>query len=489
MTRNTNSAKRRVAALLAALVLVVLGGCVPPSGGDPTGGDTAGDDSSDDAPGDDAEQQDLPDPYAPTEWGVEQGLVTGRYYQQMVADPESYFGDWHDMNLPWIRIGFEEFLNVYYGGYDDPTVQANVEMFGAVIDEAHERGIKVLGALGVNSMPGWIYVDRDAEVPTVLGDGIERFIEATRRHLEWYDVDAIEIWNEPRHFSFTDYDIDGDGENELAGLPAYAELLIETYTTLKPEYPDVIFVAPATSNAFRDTYVGNPGEEQYSIFNSGVMRAYRDANDGALPLDVFSWHPYGRTVDTDGGPFGSFYYNQTFADYHENVLSFTDLDGRPIVGNYPIWFTEYGFETNQTGGLADQHEGEIVGRRYYEQMLDAMAAYPAIEVAFLYTYLDDDPHAAGTQNFTYGIRRDFDHETAPKEMYYAFVASNSGVGVLRDGEIDDVLVRGYLDAGGRDALGTPTSGVYEADGLIKQNFRLNGEQKVLVREGDIVRVE
>lgn len=433
------------------------------------------------------DSQAAPDPNEPHTWPTNQGLVTGRYYEDMVADPEFYFGQWYDMGLSWIRIEFEEFMNLADRDYDSPAVQANVEKFRNVIAEAHDRGIKVLGIIGVNSMPDWVYVDKATQ--TVKNDGIDRYIESVRWHLETYDIDAIEIWNEPRQFTFTDFDVDNDGENELAGLPAYAELLVETYSQVKPDYPDVTFVAPATSNAFRDTYVGNSGEEEYSIFNADIMRSYRDNHEDKLPLDAISWHPYGRTVAEDGGPLGSFYYGQTFADYHENVLSFTDLDGRPVVGDYPIWLTEYGFETNQTGGLSDQQEGEETQREYYEDMLTAVAEYPQIELAFLYTYLDDDPNASGTQNMTYGIRRSVELDYEPKEIYYAFTAANSSVGVRPDGTIDAVMVTGYLDAGGRESMGEPTSGVYEDGALSKQNFSVDGAQKILVREESNTRVE
>ncbi len=409
--------------------------------------------------------------------GLEQGIVSGRYYKEMIENPKLYFDVFYDMGLRWLRIEFEEFLNLGGAGYDHPSVVANTEKFQRVVDEAHERGIKVLGIVGINSMPGFT-VGFQSDKKSITQSFVDAYIESVRWHIENYDVAAIEIWNEPRQFGFTDFDWDNDGSNEMR-LAAYSELLVQTYQTLKPEFPDTIFVAPATSNAFADTWIGmehpngDPIAPEQSIFNADVMREYRNNNRDKLPLDAISWHPYGRTVAPGGGPYGSFYYSQTFADYHEIVTAWKDLDGRPIVGEYPIWFTEYGFETNQTGGFTPT--GLATQRSYYQEMVQAMSE-EGVDVAFLYTYIDDDPGAPGTQNFTYGIRRHVGHTYRKKPIFNAFLSANSYVGVNGgvsfsddDGVLDE-FVEHYLSQGGKTKLGIPTGPVYAWNGGMRQDF-------------------
>ena len=396
--------------------------------------------------------------HSPTDQ-VAQGIVTGRYYEDMVADPELFFDVWYDMDIEWIRIEFEEFMNLTTLDYENPEVQSRRRMYEEIIELAHARGIKVLGIVGINSMPGQIFFEENAQGGQVIvGNGLQRYVDAVEWHITTYDVDAIEVWNEPRIFTFTEVG------GALARLPEYARLLIETYTQLKPKYPDILFVAPATSNAVADTYIGaGRANPEYSIFNSDVMRAYRNANNGRLPLDVISWHPYGRTVAAGGGPLGDFSYGNTFAQYHAEVLGYRDADGRLVVGDYPIWLTEYGFEEAQTGGESNQRE-------YYEDMIDAVTDFPAIEAIFWYTYFDDDPNAPGTQDFTYGMRAYDPPLYTPKESFYSFIGLSAGVGMRSDYNVVRAMVEYYIENGGKSRFGLPLDEVITSGGEQRQHF-------------------
>lgn len=371
---------------------------------------------------------------------LEQGLCTGRVYRDMAARPEEYFDDWFDMNIRWIRIEFEEYANENGVRFDECVAE-----YRKIIEEAHKRGIKVMGIVNQNAMP-----ERKGFPDT--DESIDIYVEAVEWHIQQYGIDAVEVLNEPGVFIGT--------RSCREKLARYARIMIETYTRLKPKYPDMIFVAPVSENELNATWLGNHIDQEdpndvmkvvpeSSIFNCTAMREYRSKNSDRLPLDVISWHPYGGDPWDKTKEWG-FYYLKDFSTYFAQVMEYKDLDGRPIIGDYPIWFSEYGWHD----GVFD----EIKVRQYYERMLLEMKQRPQIEVAILYTYRDDEIEP-DTEYNRHGIRRNSRNSFEMKDIYYSFFANNSGVGLLEDGTTCDAFVLAYKNNGGRKQLGCPVSAV------------------------------
>ena len=446
---------------------------------------------------------------SPTEIGVyyepsteaepEIGIVTGRYYYRMEEDPVQYFDDFYRLGLHWIRIEFEDFWDHRPGGgtattYENAIVTEKIEVYRSIIEEAHKRHIKVLGVLGVNSMPGGLFF----EDGVLTQNTIDRYVGAVEWHLETYDVDAVEIWNEPWGFGF-------GSPNRPELLKGYAQLLIESYTSVKPDHPDVLFVAPVTANAEQGEWLGHHGWEtatyrfapEESIFNNSLMQDYRNANGGELPLDVISWHPYG----TGGDPAGNFYFGRTFETYYRTIIGeiplavpgapggqivFEDIAGRSIVGDYPVWFTEWGWQS----GTPDQEETHA---DYITSMVRTMRDYPQIEVAMLYTYQDDED-TADSEGYRYGIRTDSDRSDGKfrrKEAYFELLGHATRVGLDTDGTIDREFVDVFVQNGGRYKLGLPTSPIQDApDGTRYQILRdgVDGPAELVRPLGESVRV-
>ncbi|MBN2658959.1 MAG: hypothetical protein JXR86_18035 [Spirochaetales bacterium] len=399
--------------------------------------------------------------------GLSQGIVTGRYYREMFEDPDSFFRAWYNADIEWIRMEFEEYnFDTYYSGL---SYQDKVDMYKKLVDTAELYGIQVLGVIGYNSL---YYPKPDFDDSYHLTqDSIDAYIAAVEKHITDYGLQAVEIWNEPRQFHFKDV----TGGDRIK-LPAYAQLLVAVYEELKPKYPDVLFVAPVTSQAFADTWVGRDhsslsllSDPENSIFSSPAIMNYRDANNGKLPLDVVSWHPYGRILPEDqgGGPKGSFYYSQDFSAYHDKVKSFTDSEGRSIVGDYPVWLTEYGFDVNQTRSEATQD-------LYYRQMIDEVKKKEEIEVVFMYTFYDDPPVSIrpDSEGYKYGMYRynSLTGEFEPKPVFTSYVSLNSRVGMESNLNVHTNAVGYYLENGGKRNFGQPREGVSLLGSLYSQSF-------------------
>lgn len=357
-----------------------------------------------------------------------QGVVTGRIYDQLSQPNAGPFQAFYNWQLGWIRIEFEEF---YYGGNDfnDPQVQAEKDKFQRVIDNAKARGLNVLAVVGLNAMP-----HKDANNNNILfpynDDLIARYVSAVNWHLQNYQgIDAIEIWNEPHK----------------PNLKNYAKMLIQTYQSLKPQYQNVLFVGPATDNAEHGDWLGNDDNDwENSIFNCTEMLNYRSINNGALPLDIISYHPYG----TQGDPTGDFYFGSNFTAYYDTILAYTDRQGRNIIGNYPIWFTEYGWDSN---GVGTENQ-----RIYLEKMMGLIYERPQVKVSFWYDFRDDEP-GPGSENKACGLKTSLANGNQRKRAFFPFVSHNSLVGLFTpDGQSEwtiDEIVNKYLDSGARNVLG------------------------------------
>lgn len=346
-----------------------------------------------------------------------QGIVTGRIYDELANSSNGIFQELYDMKLGWVRIEFEEFYP-WPGSltYNSPEVQANKVKFQNVINNAHAKGLKVLGVVGYSAMPAI------ANFPNTDASIVE-FKNCVKWHLDNYSVDAIEIWNEPGGVCFTN-----------DNLAQYAKTLIEVYK-LKPSYPNVKFMGPASANAERGTWLGYHGtgyNPENSIFNCTAMLNYRSANSGKLPLDVISWHPYG----TGGDPDGDFYFGRTFDTYYNEIKAYTDKTGRNVIGNYPIWFTEYGWDSNLVG-LENQ-------RVYTEKMIARIYAKTQVELPFLYDYRDDGT-GSGSEGKSFGVRTSADTGSARKRVYYPFVAHSSIVGLFTQDGVNEWTVDQIID--------------------------------------------
>lgn len=337
--------------------------------------------------------------FAPSLHAIEcQGLVTGRIYPDLAANP-SAMDDIQSLGAKWIRIEFEEFMDARTASYDSPHVKQQMAMYRKIIALAHARGIKVLGIVNYHSFP-------DTPDFPLTDKSLQAYVDSVKWHLRSYPIDAVEIWNEPGNQGGNPFASEGG----TGRLGRYSRMMIMTYEQVKPRYPKVLFVGPATANAERGDWTGMPNNGKYTaedtVFNCTPMLEYRASHDGELPLDVISWHAYG----TDGKPdLPEFYFGGTdFFEYYDEIKAYTDRTGRNVIGDYPIWFTEWGWDTAKVG--------EDKQREYYGIMLGMFAKRPQIKIPFWYVYRDDEPPGEGQR----GLRKNSHADFTKKRIYNAY---------------------------------------------------------------------
>jgi hypothetical protein len=398
------------------------------------------------------------------------GIVTGRYYDKLASTPDKYFDEWADMGVRWIRIEFEDQAK--------GLASTSLDSYRIIIHHAHKRGIRVLAIVGVNSMPGtW---DWNLTTKTITDETVNRYVAAADQKLAM-GIDAIEISNEPWVYGF-------GSPSSPWKLAGYGTLLTETYKRLKPKYPDVAFMGPVTANAEPGEWYGahgwppaNPPRWEESIFGSPAVQAYRDANGGRLPLDVISWHPYGNLnalpatsvngQEADPREGRSYYSSNDFVSFVKWVEGFKDQKGRPIVGDYPVVFSEYSWDTKNAFGST----GAVVNQEILERQRLFFEAFarrtrdelPNVKAAFIYTWQDDE---AGGENKYFGLIRNSIGGFARKPIYNSFVAWASGVGLGTDNTVVDGIIDQYLAWGGKATYGTPSGKAVQSGLTWSQSF-------------------
>jgi hypothetical protein len=407
--------------------------------------------------------------------GPAKGLVTGRIYHEIANNP-AIIKDFKNLGVQWLRIEFEEFIDLPAGASTgSPQVLANIEKYQKVIQLAHSSEMKILGVVSYNSLS-------NKEVPLNPAK-ITKYREALEWHLNTYQIDAVEIWNEPP----------GVGFSPKQNLKYYGMTLIDVYDQLKPKFPDVLFVGPATPNAEAGDWLGRHDylhpdviEGENSIFNSTEMRTWRAAHEGKLPLDVLSFHTYGSGT---ASPYGNFYFGVNFKTYFNNISNFKDLDGRSIVGNNPLWITEFGWTSNSKpgSGVTEFAQGDN-----YNAIMNLFENLQIIENVFLYDYKDDE-NQPGSEGNACGLIKNSTDSFALKPIYYIFLSRTAGVGLTyRNNKHipNSEVAKKYNELGGFEVLGTPvfpddsinTNGYMFniTNQLIAQHFLKNGKNPVAI---------
>jgi hypothetical protein len=372
--------------------------------------------------------------------GVGKGLVTGRIYDEIVKN-SNIITDFKRLGIKWVRIEFEEYINLPVGiSAESAEVRENIYKFRSAIQLFHDNGIKVLGVIALNSLT-------NKEVP-LNNEKIALYTKSVEWHLNTYSIDAIEIWNEPYGFGFS------PKEN----LKWYGKTLIDVYDKLKPKYPTILFIGPATANAEAGEWIGRHDwqkpdliEGENSIFNSKDMRDWRTVHNGKLPLDILSFHSYGSGT---ANPLGDFYFGRNFKTFYQEIANYKDLDGRSILGNNPVWITEFGWTSNNKPGTG---VSENTQKDNYIAIMNEFESFPNIENVFLYDYKDDE-NVAGSEGNACGLVKNSSNKYAQKQIYYSFFSRCTGVGLilndLRSTPVNEVVQK-YIELGGSEILGTP----------------------------------
>jgi len=395
--------------------------------------------------------------------GPGKGLVTGRIYDELVNNPK-IIKDFKNLGVQWLRIEFEEYIYLPAGTLSgSPEVLAKIEKFRKVTQLAHANGIKILGLIAYNSLS-------DKEVP-LSKEKVDKYIKSVEWHLNTYTIDAVEIWNEPNGFGFS------PKEN----LKWYGSTLISVYDQLKPKFPNVLFVGPATANAEAGEWLGihdwqNPGliEGENSIFNTTEMRTWRAVHNGKLPLDILSLHTYGSGT---ASPLSDFYFGRNFKTYFQEISNYKDLDGRSIIGNNPVWVTEFGWTSNNKPGVGVT---ESIQQSNYNAIMNEFENLSIIENVFLYDYKDDE-NEAGSEGNASGLVKNSTNNFSVKPIYYSFLSRSNGAGLMfknQKHEPVNEVAKKYVELGGFEVLGSP---VFSDQNKSSKGYLYNLKTELLIQ--------
>jgi hypothetical protein len=353
--------------------------------------------------------------FVPRARAVGLDMVTGRIYSEMNGSTfvlDQLYNAW----TPYVRIEFEE----YGASYTSSAV------YDKILADAQARGIKVLGVLTSNSC-------QDKTNSPWTEAYIAHFYADAKWHMNRYpSVTDWEIWNEPENYGFGGGHLDG-----------YGLLLKRVFESAR--YDRAHGVIPAATKICSAGVVNQDTNVMHAIYDSGPVNDFRAVNGGDIPCDMFSYHPYGQGL-ANGDPYSTNYsWGNTFEQSFNQFQNYVTVNYQPSVklvpSSKPIWFTEFGFDSNVVG-LENQ-------RIYLEHMVEVMNKYPIIQQAFWYNIHDDSQH--------FGI---FDSSLNRKRAFWAYVAHVNNVGLYTPDGVagnewpSDEVINEYF-AQGRSVIGAP----------------------------------
>lgn len=309
------------------------------------------------------------------------GAVTGRIYADMFNSTTA-LDKLKEAGTRFIRMEFEERFT------GNPTLSAT---YDKILSDCQQRGIKVLGVLGVNSCRFRDWSDQDwafcrprnfVRWTQAQSDKyIAGYIETTMWHMQHYtSVTDWEIWNEPDQYEFKDHEDD------------YALLLKRVFEWAREKRRTGVI--PAATRIFSAGVVNQDETVMRRIWDTTPVNDFRNVNNHDIPCDVFCYHPYGQGL-SDGNPnTGKFNwgltFEQSFNDARNRKTIYYKRNGVatsvPLIPlNKPVCLSEFGFNS-QTVGLQQQAD-------WTKSMVEVMKRYPIIERAFVYDFQDDKPNA------------------------------------------------------------------------------------------------
>lgn len=213
------------------------------------------------------------------------------------------------IGISWISTQFSENGNFFWGATD------------YVINEAHRRGMGVLGVL--HETPAWAGSPPLSGVPNL--DAFGKFAGAVAERYEG-KVSALEVWNEPNGRPFLN----------PVDPAAYTGMVQAAYAAIKahddPEDPDdditVIAGVLGSGRTVGNDFTMNPIDFLQGMYDAGAHGSF----------DAFSFHPYHYDIPFSEG--------ETQSD--SPILQLRQI--RALMekygdGDLKVWASEYGLPT------------------------------------------------------------------------------------------------------------------------------------------------
>jgi len=214
------------------------------------------------------------------------------------------------------------------------------------------------------------------------------------------------IGNEPNLNRYWLPQFNADGSD--AAAPAYESLLAQTYDAVKAAAPAVTVLGGAVSPRGGDVPNTIRPTHSPTVFIHDLGQAWRDSGRTTPIMDGFAFHPY--EDNSSVAPVNGVHPNSTtiaLADYPKLVAALGDAFGDYTM---PIWYDEFGVETQVPPSKASQYTGTepattkpvtaATQALYYEQAIQLAFCQPNVRGLFLF-HAFDEPALAGWQSGVY----------------------------------------------------------------------------------------
>jgi hypothetical protein len=332
--------------------------------------------------------------------GLSMGVVTGRIYDDLAMAPAERMRDFAALGVRILRLEIER--------------ATPLSDYAKIATAAKDNGIEILALFTQNSLPAvsdpmaGSRADFDGTfVPKVLAaiDAASAAIPGLR---------YVEVWNEPDVYAFTPFYAYSAGAcTPLEGSYRYALLTVRIFEALnerrKAGTMTPTMVAFDFSHQDDQCVLSAVADAPPIASHRAAYRAPNGLPDG-LPTDIVSIHGYGLP-NRIPGELGYTYAGGTFADGVTTFLGHQFADGKRMIGEAPVWYTEVGFCLAGIGG-ADPLQRQ---KQAVTGAMTALRSHSEITAAFLYSYRDDE----GSGGERCGLR---DNSTTSYAVHPAFEA-------------------------------------------------------------------
>jgi hypothetical protein len=296
--------------------------------------------------------------------------------------------------------------------------------YQTIVSAAQANGIEVLALVFLNSLPPGSPAPMDGDITYFDNFYVPAYIAAIDQVIaNLPSVKFIEVWNEPDVYGFTPM---YSNPNCVAqeGARRYSLLAVRVFETMHQRrlagISTPMFAAFDISRQ-DDTCLRKVLFDSDSVHNHRLYyRPVYGLPDG-LPADIVSIHGYGN-----GGkaPYetGYNYAGGTFADAVNGFLSVKFADGRSVINQTPVWYTEVGYSVIQLGSEAKQRDS-------LTNIFSVLRSHPQVSAAFWYVYRDDE-FVGCNSGERFGLRDNRSTGYRPHLAYTAYQAASVGGGDL-----------------------------------------------------------